>query len=56
MGRILDELLDRLHWFRWDLELWWKGLPIAWWCFLEYLRTGDFGYLHDAIMSLIPKF
>lgn len=54
MKKILDELLDRWFWFKWDLELWWKGLPIAWWCLREFIETGDLGYLVDAILCMFP--
>lgn len=54
LGKILDELRDSWHWFKWDLELWWGRLPIAGWAFKEFLKTGDLGYLHDAIISLLP--
>lgn len=45
---------DYWFWFKFDLELWLKGLSIAWWCFKEFVKTGDLGYLHDAIRSLLP--
>lgn len=54
MKRILDELSDRWFWFKWDLELWWKGLPICGWCFGEFLSTRDLGYLHDSLRGLWP--
>ena len=47
-------LLGRWFWLRFELELWLKGLPISWWCFREFTRTGDLGYLRDAIRGLLP--
>ncbi|NVM24179.1 MAG: hypothetical protein HWN68_20670 [Desulfobacterales bacterium] len=54
MSKILRALRDRWFWLKFDLELWYAGLPIFGWCFKEFIRTGDLGYLHDALRGLLP--
>ena len=51
---MLDKLRDKWFWFKFDLEIYIKGLPISYWCFKEFIKTKDLGYLHDAIKGLIP--
>ena len=54
LSKILEDLQERVFWLKFDLEVWYAGLPISGWCFKEFIRTGDLGYLHDALRGLLP--
>ena len=54
VAALARDLRDRWFWITFDLEVWYEGLPISGYCLREFVRTGDLGYLHDALRGLLP--